>query len=69
MNPSLLNPASPNLVSALMDDRLREAAETRLAAQVAVTDVDTPHRVRRFLLNPAKRSSQTRGVAVTSPSS
>lgn len=69
MNPSLLNPTSPNLVSALMDDRLREAAETRLAAQVQVIDVDTPHRFRRFLLTPAKRSSQNRSVAATSPSS
>jgi hypothetical protein len=69
MNLSLLNSTSPNLVSALMDDRIREAAEARLAAEVVVTDVDTPHRFRRFLLTPAKHSSQTRGVAAASPSS
>lgn len=68
MNPSLLNPTSPNLVSALMDDRLREAAETRLAAEAMVTDVDTPHRFRRFLMAPAKRSAQPRGVPATSTS-
>ena len=69
MNPSLLNPTSPSLVSALMDDRRREAAETRLAAQLPVTDGDTPHRFRRFLLTPAKRSSRSSGVTAASPSS
>jgi hypothetical protein len=68
MNPSLLNPTSPNLVSALMDDRIREAAATRLAAEVPVTDTDTPHRFRRFLRAPATRSSQTQSVAAASPS-
>lgn len=69
MNPSLLSPTSPNLVSALMDDRVREAAAIRLAAEVSVADVETPHRFRRFLLAPAKRSSQTQGMAAASPSS
>ena len=70
MNPSLLNPTSPNLVSAIMEDRIREAAEARQAAAVAVGDVDTPHRFRRFLMAPAtRRSSQTRSVAASSPSS
>ena len=66
MNPSLVNPISPNLVSALMDDRIREVAAARLAAEIPVNDIDTPHRFRRFLVAPVTRSSRTRGVAATS---
>jgi hypothetical protein len=52
----------PNLVSALMDDRIREVAETRLAAEVRTTP-NTPHRFRRFLTDSAQR--RPRAVRLT----
>lgn len=67
MNPTFSSPTSRNLVSAIMDDRIRETAEIRLATEVPVTDMETSHRFRRFLVNRASRPSQTRGVATASP--
>lgn len=49
MNPSFIQPSQPNLVSAHMDDRMRDAAEMRLASAAASTELDKPHRFRRFL--------------------
>jgi hypothetical protein len=57
MNPILAIPEAPTLVSALMEERAREAAELRLAAQLPpAAELDTPHRFRRFLGFAAKRS-------------
>ncbi len=51
MNPILASPHSPNLVTVLMDEREREAAEMRLAAELPPTaEMDSPHRFRRFLI-------------------
>ena len=68
MNPAFSSPTSPNLVSAIIDDRIREAAEIRLAAEVPVPDMETSHRFRRFLVNRAATSPDTSGVPAASPS-
>ena len=63
MNPSLTDPSKPNLVSALMDDRIREATEARLASSVASSELDTPHRFRRFLTAATPNRPRARAVA------
>jgi len=51
MNPNPVSPQSPNLVTALMEDRMREAAQMRLAHELPpVAEMETPHRFKRFLL-------------------
>lgn len=51
MNPNAISPQSPNLVTAVMDDRMREAAQMRLANNVSPAgEMDTPHRFKRFLV-------------------
>ena len=50
MNPNVTSPQSPNLVTALMDERMREAAQMRLANNLSPTaEMDTPHRFTRYL--------------------
>ena len=62
MNPTLVSPQSPNLVTALVEDRMREAAELRLSSELPpVAEMDTPHRFKRFLL------AATRGSHHSSP--
>lgn len=68
MNPTFSSPTNQSLVSAIMDDRIRETAEIRLAAEAPVTDIENPHRFRRFLINPATRSPRARSAAAASPS-
>ena len=51
MNPTAVSPQSPNLVTAIMEDRMREAAQMRLANHLPpAPEMDTPHRFRRFLV-------------------
>lgn len=50
MNPNLVSPQSPNLVTALMEDRMREADQLRMAANLPpAAEMDTPHRFKRLL--------------------
>ena len=57
MNPTPISPQSPNLVTALMEERMQEAAELRLANKLPpVAEMETPHRFKRFLLAAARSS-------------
>ena len=62
MNPSFAQPSQPSLVSALMDDRINEATEMRLAAAAPAAELDKPYRFRRFLAAAPKRP-RTRPIA------
>ena len=67
MNPSLFDTSQPNLVSALMDDRLREAAAARTASEALTPTLDTPHRFRRFLKKAAAPSQPRVRPAAPAP--
>lgn len=49
MNPAMMSPSAPNLVSCLMADRVAEAAEVRQANEVLHVDREMPRRFGRSL--------------------
>jgi hypothetical protein len=55
MNPTMTAPAISNLVTCLMDDRMAEASERRLAAELPPAEPGSPYRFRRFLADGARR--------------
>jgi hypothetical protein len=64
MNPLMASPEGPNLVSALMEERKREAAELRLTAELPpVAELDRPHRFGRFLNLATNRTRRPRQAA------
>lgn len=62
MNPNFTSPHSPSFVSALMEERMQEAADRRLATSLSpAAEMETPHRFRRFLV------TANRGLRRTTP--
>ena len=55
MNPTMTAPTIPNLVTCLMDDRMAEASERRLAAELPPAEPGSRYRFRRFLTDSARR--------------
>jgi hypothetical protein len=69
MNPSLFDTSQPNLVSAVMDDRLREAAAVRTASEISPPALETSHRFRRFLKKAAAPNQPRVRSAAPAPQS
>ncbi len=67
MDFTTLSPTGPNLVSVIMEDRMREAEATRMAANIPASEMKTPHRFRRFLTGAVHRPKQTHQVAAIEP--
>jgi hypothetical protein len=65
MDFNTLSPNGPNLVSVIMEDRMREAAATRMAANVPAPPRKSPRWFSRFLSRTAHRQTQTARVATT----
>lgn len=69
MDFTTLSPTGPNLVSVIMEDRMREAEATRVAANISASEMRTPHRFRRFLIGAIHRPKQTQHAAAIAPHS
>jgi len=67
MDFSMVNPDGPNLVSAIMEDRLREAAKHRAHAGLSIPQQERSTWARRFFSGLANRPVATPRTATPVP--